>query len=73
MAEYDDEPASGANPYNAAGYTQTVPYDLEPDYDGQHELGGRGVGDDDGEVYGDDAEYGDQDEYDVEFPEGIYE
>jgi hypothetical protein len=73
MAEYDDEPASGANPYNAAGYTQTVPYDLEPDYDGQHELGGRGVGDDDGEDYGDDAEYGDQEEYDVEFPEGIYE
>jgi hypothetical protein len=23
--------------------------------------------------YGDDAEYGDQEEYEVEFPEGIYE
>jgi hypothetical protein len=71
MAEYDD-PSANANPYNAAGYAQTVPYDVDPDYDGQDELGGRGVGDD-GEDYGDDAEYGDQEEYDVEFPEGIYE
>jgi hypothetical protein len=28
---------------------------------------------DDREDYGDDAEYGDQEGYDVEFPEGIYE
>jgi hypothetical protein len=71
MAEYDD-PSSSANPYNAAGFAQTVPYDVDPDYDGQDELGGRGVNDD-REDYGDDAEYGDQEGYDVEFPEGIYE